>query len=113
MIFYSEALTDTDREVFAVNEQVYYGLVSAPSAPTALTGTAATTTVALSWTSPISDYPVTDYQIDYRLSTATGWTTFADGVGSGTTATLSGLTDSTSYDITVRAISLAGTGTMS
>jgi len=68
--------------------------------------------VSLSWTAPVDDggTPVTDYVVQYRVNqTGTTWQTFADGVSAGTIATVTGLTNGTSYVFRVLAVNAAGT----
>ena len=86
----------------------------APGAPTALAADPGNTEVGLSWTAPASDggSPITDYLVEY-LPSGGAWSTFTDGVSSATTATVTGLTNGTSYDFRVSAINDAGTGAAS
>lgn len=85
----------------------------APGQPTGLTGTAAPTSVALSWVAPSSGNAATDYTVEYKLSSGSTWTTLADGVSVTPTATVTGLTNSTSYDFRVKASNAGGTGVAS
>ena len=75
----------------------------------------------VSWAAPDSDDPpVTGYDVQYRLSTATTWTDVPDdGISQGNTV-LSGLTQGSTYDARVRAKNdignsawRTGTGTLS
>jgi titin len=90
---------------------------SAPApAPTNLTPTFGDGSVGLAWTAPGSDggTPITDYVIEYRTDViGSSWTTFADGVGTGLTATVTGLTNGTAYRFRVAAVNGVGTGTYS
>ena len=84
-----------------------------PTQPTSLAaGTPTGTTMPLTWSVPTSDggESITDYVVQYKLSTASVWTTFADGVSSSTGATVTGLTASTSYDFRVAAVNSVGQG---
>jgi subtilisin family serine protease len=84
------------------------------SAPTGLATTATSQTVDLSWTAPASNGgTITDYVIRYRAAGATTWITFADGVGTGTTATITGLTRNKAYDVNVFARTQAGATVLS
>lgn len=77
------------------------GDTTAPSAPTGLAaGTATTTTVPLSWTASTDNVGVTGYQV-YRGTTLVATV-------SGTSHTVTGLTASTAYSFTVRAVDAAG-----
>jgi len=76
-----------------------------PGAPTSLSGTKGNAQVALSWTAPSSNggAVIDDYEIDYSSDNGTTWNTFADGTSDSTTATVTGLTNGTSYKFRVRA----------
>jgi len=66
----------------------------------------------LTWDAPTSNggAPITDYQVEYSIDNGLGWTTVADGVSVTTTATVSGLTNGTTYLFRVRAITEFGPG---
>lgn len=84
---------------------------SAPSVPRAVTtGTATATSVPLSWTIPglLNGGTITDYVIQYRVTGASGWSTFTDGIGASTAVTITGLTSETSYQFQVSAVNSAG-----
>ncbi|MEI7782476.1 MAG: DUF2341 domain-containing protein, partial [Planctomycetota bacterium] len=95
----------------------FYSTVAptAPDAPTALTPTADDTEVSLSWTAPANNggAVITDYVIDYKLSSDSSWSTFADGTSTSTTATVINLTNGSSYDFRVSAHNAVGTGSVS
>ncbi len=86
--------------------------VTGVGAPTALVATAGDTQVALTWTAPASDggSAITDYIVQYRVTGAGSWSTFADGTSTAATATVTGLTNGTGYDFQVAAVNAAGTG---
>lgn len=86
-----------------------------PGAPTALGTTATNGGVSLSWTAPVSNggADITDYVVEYRLSTSFDWTTYSDGLSSAASATVSGLTNGVQYDFRVSAVNAAGAGTPS
>ena len=70
--------------------------------------------VALNWTAPtVGGSPITDYLIEYQVSSSGQWTTFAHSASSATTATITGLINNISYDFRVSAIYTQGTGTVS
>ena len=83
-----------------------------PGAPTGLTRTSGRGSVALSWTAPADNggRAITDYVVQYSTSRTGGWTTFADGVSTATTATVTGLTNGTVYYFRVAATNSNGTG---
>ncbi len=85
-----------------------------PGAPTSLAGTAGNAQVALSWTAPASDggAAITDYKVEYQPSGGS-WATFADGTSTSTSATVTGLTNGTSYNFRVSATNSTGTSATS
>lgn len=68
--------------------------------------------VDLSWSPPISNggLVITDYVIEYKLSSGGVWAVFPDGVSSSTIATITSLTNDTSYDFRVSAVNAIGQG---
>ncbi len=88
------------------------GEPAAPGAPTGLTGTPSDHAMALTWTAPTVDggTSITDYVVQYKLAVASTWTTFTDGVSTSTSATVTGLTNLSSYNFRVAAKNSVGTG---
>ncbi|NBX75163.1 MAG: fibronectin type III domain-containing protein, partial [Proteobacteria bacterium] len=89
------------------------GEAVAPSAPTSVSGTAGNAEVSLSWTAPsdTGGSAITDYLVQYKLSSESEWSTSSDGTSTNTTATVTGLTNGSSYDFQVAAVTTAGTST--
>ena len=87
-------------------------LAVVPDAPTNLAVTAKTsTTVSLSWTAASN---ATDYTIEYSADAfVTTTMTFFDGVSTGVTATVTGLTLGDTYSFQVKTISSGGTSVAS
>ena len=85
--------------------------VNAPAAPSGLVATPGDGRVNLSWVAPppVAGAPVTDYIVQYRQTGTSAWTSVDEG-STATTATITGLTDNTSYDFTVTAVNSAGPG---
>jgi titin len=78
-----------------------------PAAPTGLTGTRGNQQVTLTWAAPVTvgGRPITDYVVQFRTDVAgSTWQTFNDGLSSGTTATVTGLTNGTAYRFQVAAV---------
>jgi hypothetical protein len=86
------------------------GVPAVPSAPTSLSVTGVTaTTATLGWSLPAAGIP-TDYQVEYKLSAASEWVIFNDGVSTARVATVTGLTPEASYDFRVAALNESGSG---
>ena len=88
-----------------------------PAAPTisvSASSTAPTTKIDVSWTAPdMTGKPaITDYDVQYRLSGDTDWTSHSF-TGTGTSTTLTGLTAGKSYEVQVRAVNAEGNGAWS
>ncbi len=82
-----------------------------PAAPTV--SPASVTSLTVTWTAPSNAGPaITDYDVQYRAGTSGAW---SDGTHNGTaiTATLTGLSENTSYQVQVRATNDEGTGSWS
>ena len=86
----------------------------APGKPAAPGVSAASvTSLSVNWSAPSNAGPViTDYDVQYRAGTSGGW---SDGGhnGTATTATVTGLSENTSYQVQVRATNDEGTGSWS
>ena len=94
---------------------------SAPGAPTLAHGAAS---LSVSWTAPADNgADITDYDVQYQACTATPktctssptwgpWTDHAH-TGTGTSASITGLTNGTAYQVQVRATNATGTGSWS
>ena len=71
---------------------------AAPTVPTPPTGTLGDGLIFLVWSAPDANGdPITDYDIQYSANSGSTWTTFVDGVSAATSATVTGLTNGTSY----------------
>ncbi len=78
---------------------------STPSAPSLTPGNAQLT---VSWTAPSDNgAAISDYDVQYKLSSVTGWTD-ANYDGAGTSTTLSSLANGQRYDVQVRATNSVG-----
>lgn len=84
-----------------------------PDAPTNLSATPGAGEVALTWSAPADNggSAITDYLVEYKLSSEpTTWTTFNDGTSTTTATIVTGLTNGLSYDFRISATNLVGTG---
>ena len=82
-----------------------------PGAPAV--SAASATSLSVNWSAPSNAGPaITDYDVQYRAGMSGGW---SDGGhnGTATTATLTGLSENTSYEVQVRATNADGTGSWS
>jgi len=97
------------------NSQTVAASATAPAQVTGLTlGTPTSTTQPLTWTAPSNGgSAITDYLVEYKATSSGTWLTFSDGTSTTASATVTGLTASTSYDYRVSAINAIGTGTAS
>jgi hypothetical protein len=86
-----------------------------PGAPTNLAATVQDSSIDLSWTAPASNggTPITDYVIEYKLSSGGTWATFSDGVSTSPFVTVTSLSNDNSYDFRVVAKNLIGLGASS
>jgi subtilisin family serine protease len=85
-----------------------------PSAPRTLSAEARNASVALSWLSPSTNggANISDYIVEYSVD-GTLWTVVNDGVSASLSATVTALTNSTTYQFRVKAVNTAGTGAAS
>jgi hypothetical protein len=86
-----------------------------PAAPTNLTASAGNVQASLSWTAPtvLAQTPISDYSVQLSTDGGTTWTAASDAVSTATTATITGLTNGTSYRFRVAAVNAVGTGAYS
>jgi hypothetical protein len=106
-----------DVQVRSVNEQgtsdwSAAATITLVTLPAQVSGVAAGTTTAAAV--PLTWNPAaraTSYRVEYKLSSASTWTTA--GTATGTSYTVVGLSETTSYDFRVTALNAAGAGTTS
>ena len=80
--------TDIQRKTIEQSQAANSGVSGSfiPSEPINLIATPGNASVSLSWSPPVSNggSGITDYKVEYKLSTSTGWTTYADGISTNT-----------------------------
>ena len=83
-----------------------------PGAPGSLTLTPENLQLGVSWSAPTDNggNAISGYKVEYRAGTSGTWLDFAHS-GTGTSTTITGLTNGTLYQVQVAAINAAGTGT--
>ena len=85
-----------------------------PAAPTAVWGAGGNTEVRVTWNAPASNgAAITDYVVQYSSNSGSTWSTFSDSTSTTASATVTGLTNGTSYTFQVSATNSIGTGSYS
>ena len=113
-----QATSGTDSRVKTATQTITVTVTNvsgeAPGKPDAPNVSAASaSSLSVTWSAPANAGPaITDYDVQYREGTSGSW---SDGghAGAATTATLSGLSENTSYQVQVQATNDEGTGSWS
>lgn len=84
--------------------------VGVPDPVRSVVGAAGNALIDVYWMPPLSEggAPITDYIVRYSTNPSGPFTTFADGVSTGTRATITGLTNGTPYYLQVSAVNALG-----
>ena len=89
------------------------GTTSAPDAPAAPTLTAGDAEIGVAWVAPDDGgAAITDYDVQYRAGVSGAWSSWTHS-GTGLSATITGLTNGTSYQVQVRATNSVGSSAWS
>jgi hypothetical protein len=82
-----------------------------PGAPTNVAGYSGDSLIRVTWDAPASNggSPITDYVVQYSLSSSGGWTTYNDGTSTGTQIFIEGIAVG-SYYLRVAAVNAIGQG---
>ena len=92
---------------------IFNQVAALPGVPTITNVTATSGQAVVTWTAPSSGTSsISDYVIQFSADNGT-WTTFNDGTRTTTNATVTGLSNGTSYRFRVAAVTSVGTGTYS
>ena len=88
------------------------GPIIGPDAPTALSVTTGDSQVSLSWTAPVRNggATITDYNVQYSNDNGSTWNTFSDGTSTSASATITGLTNGSTYKFRVAGVNSGGIG---
>jgi hypothetical protein len=89
---------------------------AAPPAPTSLTSPSQSSgSVYLTWAAPANDggSAITDYAVQFSSNGGSTWTTFSRSASTALNATVTGLTNGTSYQFRVAGVNGVGTGSYS
>lgn len=83
-----------------------------PGAPTSLSPTSLNASIRLTWSAPLLNggSAITDYVVEYSSDAGANYSVFDDGVSTSLTATITGLTNGSSYLLRVKAVNSIGTG---
>ncbi len=101
--------TDSDTPPEEIEGDFRVVVQAVPGMPGALTATAGSGSVTLSWSAPTTGGTVTGYEYEQTVGGVSGgW--MPTGTGTTTTLTLRGLTNGTAYAFRVRAVNTAGGG---
>jgi len=101
-----------DIQAFMATRTTLSGVASPPRD---LAASPSLSAVNLSWSSPefSNGGTISDYVIQYRSEPSGSWTTFADGVGTSTTAVVTGLAVDVPFEFRVAAVTATGTSAFS
>jgi len=95
------------------NAELTFEYVASPSQVGTVSTIPGNTQVELSWSAPSNGgSSITDYVIQYSTDNSS-WSTFSDGTSTGTTATVTGLTNGQQYYFKVAAVNSVGIGSYS
>ena len=103
--------TDSDSVAVTVSVTDVTEKPGQPDAPTVTPTSGSTTSLDVSWTAPANTGrpAITAYGVQYRLKDAASWSS-ANVTVTGTSATITGLTDGAEYEVQVRATNSDGDG---
>ena len=89
--------------------------VTVPTAPLSVVATPGNSSIALNWNAPASNggASVTDYEVEYSSNGGSTWFSFINGTSAATSASITSLTNGTSYTFRVSAVNSVGMGVAS
>ena len=101
-------LTSTQTIMFTVTDDPSETATRLPVPPSPTVTHTTETSLTVGWQQPAGP-PVEDYDLQYRAAGTTAWSDWTH-TGSARTATVSGLTAGTTYEVRIRATNTEGTG---
>jgi titin len=89
--------------------------VTVPTAPLSVVATPGNASITLNWTAPASNggTAITDYEVEYSTNGGSTWFSFINGTSTATSASVTSLTNGTSYTFRVSAVNNVGMGVAS
>ena len=101
-------LTSTQAIMFTVTDDPSETVTRVPDPPSPTVTHTTEASLTVGWQQPAGP-PVEDYDLQYRVAGTTAWSDWTHS-GSARTATISGLTAGTTYEVRIRATNTEGTG---
>jgi titin len=89
--------------------------VTVPTAPLSVVATPGNASISLNWNAPASNggATITDYEVEYSTNGGSTWFSFINGTSAATSASITSLTNGTSYTFRVSAVNSVGVGVAS
>lgn len=89
--------------------------VTVPTAPLSVVATPGNASISLNWNAPTSNggATITDYEVEYSTNGGSTWFSFINGTSAATSASITSLTNGTSYTFRVSAVNSVGMGVAS
>ncbi|MFD1256894.1 T9SS type A sorting domain-containing protein [Mucilaginibacter terrae] len=102
VLIFDTEISATDRQIMEADQLGFYGIpLTNLAAPTYINAISLPASVLLQWTAVKG---ATDYIIQYKASSASTWSTFADGVSTKLGVKVTGLTNGTAYDFRISTV---------
>ena len=84
--------------------------ITVPTAPLSVVATPGNASISLNWSAPASNggATITDYEVEYSSTGGSTWYSFINGTSTATSASITSLTNGTSYTFRVSAVNSVG-----